>query len=82
MDHTSAERRAQELRETHPDRLTHTWMPRGNPDGEWEVVKVRTPGPGLRADPAKASVEAAPDPPHPDDPRPSDFRDVPPSGAA
>jgi hypothetical protein len=82
VDHTAAERRAQELRKTHPDRLTHTWMARGSSDGEWEVVKVRLPGVGPRGDTARATVEAVPEPPLPDDPRPPGFRDVPPFGAA
>ena len=81
MDHEAAESRALELRRTHPDRLTHTWMARGNPDGEWDVVKVRLPG-GARVDPLKATVEAKPKPQTPDDPRPANFRDVPPFGAA
>lgn len=80
MDHVTAEKRAEELRREHPDRLTHTWMARGDADGEWDVVKVRIPG--LRTAPLKATVEAKPKPPQPDDPRPSTFRNVPPFGAA
>ena len=72
MDHAAAEKRAAELKATHPDRLTHTWMARGNPDGEWEVVKVRLPGidaGGVRAPRVEKS-------------RPSNIHDVPPFGAA
>lgn len=81
MDLAAAEQRAEELRRTHPDRLTHTWMARGDADGEWEVVKVRLPGP-VRIDPLKATTESRPKPQTPDDPRPGPFRDVPPFGAA
>jgi hypothetical protein len=80
VDHEAAERRALELRATHPDRLTHTWMARGSSDGEWEVVKVRIPG--QRAAPVNATTEAKAEPPQPDDPRPSTFRNAPPFGAA
>jgi hypothetical protein len=71
VDHAAAETRAAELKVTHPDRLTHTWMARGNPDGEWEVVKVRLPG-----------FEARPKGPRAPEPRPSNLHDVPPFGAA
>lgn len=80
MDHEAAERRAEEMRREHPDRLTHTWMARGNAEGEWEVVKVRIPG--RRIDPLKATTESKPKPPQPDDPRTAPFRNVPPFGAA
>jgi hypothetical protein len=81
MDHDAAQQRAEELKREHPDRETHTWMARGNPDGEWEVVKVRVPG-GRRIDPLKATIETKPKPPMPDDPRPANIRNIPPFGAA
>jgi hypothetical protein len=80
VDHVTAEKRAEELRREHPDRLTHTWMARGTSDGEWEVVKVRIPG--MRTGPLKSTSEAKPKPPMPEDPRPAPFRDAPPFGAA
>ena len=76
---------ADELRERlsreHPDRVTHAWLAREGPAGEWSVVKVRLPG-GAKRDPLKATVEAKPKPREADDPRPAIFRDVPPYGAA
>ena len=81
MDHQAAEDQAAKLRREHPDRLTHTWMARGTPDGAWDVVKVRIPG-GLRTEPLKGTVEAKPKPPQADDPRSSAHPNIPPFGAA
>jgi hypothetical protein len=63
----------------HPERDTHTWIAREAAAGGWEVVKVRLPG-GVRLDPLKATTEAKPKPPEPDDPRPVIFRNIPPFG--
>jgi hypothetical protein len=65
----------------HPERDTHTWIPREASAGEWEVVKVRVPA-GVRRDPLKATTEAKPKPSEAEDPRPAIFRNIPPYGAA
>lgn len=44
------------------------------------TVKVKLPE-GLRIDPVKATTEAKPKPPQPDDPRTGPMRDVPPYAA-
>jgi hypothetical protein len=80
MTHDEAAAAAKRLSDEHPDRDTHTWIPRELSADEWEVVKVRVPG--IRRDPLKASTEAKPKPPDADDPRPAIFRNIPPYGAA
>ena len=45
---------------------SHRWFPREAGDGSWTVVKV--PAMGTRIDPLKATTEAKPKPPQPDDP--------------
>ena len=80
MTHDDAAAAAKRLSAEHPDRDTHTWIPRELSTDEWEVVKVRVPG--IRRDPLKASTEAKPKPPEADDPRPAIFRNIPPYGAA
>ena len=75
MNREEAEGSAQRLAEEHPDRASHRWVPREEPDGSWSVVKVRMP-PGMRVDPLKTTVEAKPRPAQPDDPRPSYDRNV------
>jgi hypothetical protein len=62
-----AEREAQRLNAEHPERLSHRWLAREH-DGEWQVIRVPLP-PGARIDPLKATTEAKPKPPQPDDPR-------------
>jgi hypothetical protein len=79
MTREDAVARAEQLNAEHPDRATHTWIPRQSGTGEWEVAKLRMPG--LRRDPLKATTEAKPRPPQPDDPRQAIFRNIPPYGA-
>ena len=59
------------LGEEHPDRATHSWLPRVL-DEEWSVVKVSVPG-KLSLVTAQAS---RPRPPQADDPRPALWRGV------
>jgi hypothetical protein len=56
----------------HPDRLTHSWLPRQGADGEWAVVRVSIPG----NRPTGSLQEAKPRPPSADDPRPAFWRDA------
>jgi hypothetical protein len=79
MTREEAEREARRLAQRHPDRETHRWIAREEPDGDWVVVKVKMP-PGMSVDPLKATVETKPKPPQPDDPRQPITRNVPPYG--
>jgi hypothetical protein len=79
MTREDAVARAERLNAEHPDRETHTWIPRKSPAGEWEIAKLRMPG--LRRDPLKATTEAKPKPQQADDPRPPIFQNIPPYGA-
>ena len=63
---------ARRLAEEHPDRATHSWLPREAGDGEWTVVKIGAVG----ARPLGSSQEGKPRPPQADDPRPALWRDV------
>ena len=60
------------LGDEHPDRATHSWLPRVLEDGEWSVVKVSVPG----KRPLATAQESKPRPPQADDPRPPVWRDV------
>ena len=60
------------LGEVHPDRATHSWLPRVLEDAEWSVVKVGVPGKQLLV----TMQESRPRPPHADDPRPALWRGV------
>ena len=66
MTREEAETRCAELAREDPDRATHRWFPREDANGDWTVVKV--PAMGTRIDPIKATTEAKPKPPQPDDP--------------
>lgn len=75
MDRKDAEASCERLAREDPERDRYKWLPRQSDDGEWSVVKVQLPE-GLRRDPMKATVEAKPEPPDADDPRPAMWRDV------
>ena len=60
------------LGEEHPDRATHSWLPRVLDGDEWSVVKVGVPG----KRPLGTATESRPRPPQADDPRPALWRDV------
>jgi hypothetical protein len=79
MDQEQARRECERLRREHPERATHTWIPR-EVDGRWEVVRAPLPR-GIRRDPLKATVEAKPQPRDAEDPRPAPFRNIPPFAA-
>lgn len=76
MTREEVERLCERLAREHPDRATHAWLARQE-SGGWSVVRIERP-PGSRAEPLKATVEARPKPPQPDDPRPLDWKNVPP----
>jgi hypothetical protein len=63
---------ARRLSEEHPDRATHSWIPRKVADGEWTVAKLGVPAPR----PTGTRQESKPKPPQADDPRPAFWRDV------
>ena len=76
MERREAEELARRLSNEHPDRATHTWLPRETDDG-WAVVKVAMPT-GTKRDPLKATIEAKPRPPQSDDAPPWRSTNVPP----
>jgi hypothetical protein len=60
------------LAREHPERATHSWLPREIAPGEWGVVKV-----GVAGQRPLGTLQAAkPRPPQPDDVRPALWRDV------
>jgi hypothetical protein len=65
MDREEARRECERLRREHPERATHTWIPR-EVDGGWQIVRAPLP-PGMRRDPLKATTEAKPKPAQSDD---------------
>jgi len=69
-----AEREAERLNREQTHGSTHRWFARADSERDWSLVKVA----GLAAlvDPLKATIEAKPRPPQPDDPRPSHSRIV------
>jgi hypothetical protein len=76
MTREQAESEVQRLSREHPERATHRWMARENPDGSWSVARVALPG-GLRVQKLTPTVESRPRPPQADDPRSAQQRDVP-----
>jgi len=72
MRHDEALAEIRRLATEHPDRATHSWLPRELADGDWTVVKVAVPS----ARPLATAQEAKPRPPQADDPRPALWRDV------
>jgi hypothetical protein len=63
---------ARRLSEEHPDRATHSWIPRQGSDGGWGVAKLAIPS----RRPTGSAQESKPKPPQADDPRPALWRDV------
>ena len=64
---------ARRLSEEHPDRATHSWIPREGSDGEWTRREARDPQQARRSGTLQ---ESKPRPPQADDPRPAFWRDV------
>ena len=62
MDRAQAEREARLLAAEHPDRETHHWVPRQDPDGSWWVARVELPE-RLRQDVLKRPGPTGPEPP-------------------
>ena len=60
------------LAREHPDRATHSWLPRELAPGEWAVVRLGVP----RTAALGTTQESKPRPPQADDPRPAMWRDV------
>jgi hypothetical protein len=71
-----AEREARRLSDEHPDRATHRWVPREDPDGSWSVARILVPE-ALRSEPHTPTIEARPRPPFAEDPRTAHQRDAP-----
>jgi hypothetical protein len=74
-----AEKLCQRLASDSHERETHHWVPHRQRNGEWSVAKIGLP-------PTKSSggtpeTRADEKPATPDDPRPAQWRDVPPFGA-
>jgi hypothetical protein len=68
MTRAEAEERARALQAKAPERDTHRFIARPAPDGGWQVVKIELPQ-HLRHGKLTPTVEARPQPSHPDDPR-------------
>lgn len=68
MTRAEAEQERDRLASEHPDRARHSWIVQEDPDGTCSILKVGL-SPGARIDPLKATTEAKPKPPQPDDPR-------------
>jgi hypothetical protein len=75
MTHEEAQAECVRLAAESPDRTTHQWLPKEEPDGSWSVVKVNIPP--TKQQELTAETEAAERPPTPDDPRPSQWRNAP-----
>ncbi len=56
----------------HPDRATHSWHPREEPDGSWSVVKISLPSPGELTPETRAEERPA----TADDPRTAAMRNL------
>ena len=72
MTHEEALAECRRLAAEHPDRATHSWLPKQDGAGEWSVVKLGAIG----SRPLGTTQEAKPRPPQADDPRPALWRDV------
>jgi hypothetical protein len=72
MTYDEARAEAARLGQEHPDRATHSWLPRETAPGDWSVVKVGLPTRG----PTVGTQEARSKPSQADDPRPPMWRDV------
>ena len=71
MTRAEAEAECTRLATESPDRDTHRWVPRGEGNGEWSVVRLALPP---ATEPESTTTRADERPPTPADPRP----DVPP----
>jgi hypothetical protein len=72
MTRDEAVAEARRLSEEHPDRTTHSWIPRQGADGSWSVARL-----GIAPQrPDGTLQESKPRPPQADDPRPAFWRDV------
>ena len=67
MDRVEAERRADELNRSDPG---FRWIARAAPDGAWEIVRVRVPGP---AGPGRLTASQPGKQPPPPDEHPMDL---------
>lgn len=65
MNQAEAEQACARLAVEHPDRGTHQWRPRQEPDGSWSVIKIGIPPPGATTPETRAEEK----PPTGDDPR-------------
>jgi hypothetical protein len=74
MDETAARAEAKRLNHEHPERETYEWVALARAAGQWAVIKTAR---RKRVDPLTATTEAAPKPPHPEDPRRGGLRDLP-----
>jgi hypothetical protein len=81
MDRDAALAEAERLNDEHPERDRFRWAVAGSEERGWSVARIPL-RPGQSIDPLKTSIEAAPKPNPADDPRPSNFRAVPPYGGA
>jgi hypothetical protein len=74
MDQRQAESEAARLNGEHPDRERFEWVPLRTGGETWAVVKSPR---RARVDPLKATTEAAPKPPQPEDPSFGPLGDLP-----
>lgn len=78
MTEQEAKDRCKKLGAESPERLTHSWLPRKNPDGQWSVVKLAVPSPKT---PETITTEASESQSAKDDPRTAMEQSFPPWGA-
>ncbi len=80
MDRAQAQAEAERLNREHPEREQFRWAAAGNQAKGFSVARFPLL-PGKRLDPLKTTIEAKPEPNPAEDPRPSQWRAVPPYGA-
>ena len=72
MTEAEARKLCEELAREHPDRETHQWRPRHDPDGSWSVVKIAL----APAGPTTPETRAEERPATADDPRTAAMRNL------
>jgi hypothetical protein len=72
MTEDEAREACERLAKEHPDRGTHQWRPREEPDGSWSVIKIALP-PSAATTPETRAEEK---PPTADDPRSSSMQNL------
>ena len=72
MTEAEAREACARLAAEHPDRETHQWHPRQEPDDSWSVIKIALPP----SQPSTPETRAEERPPTADDPRSSSMQNL------